>query len=102
MFSSPLTTDENTARAPDFLEQLERLIGTSLRPKNGGWQKGKKMKGGILSREFHDYVQFCIMNANLRPRRWVGSIRWLREILIARVAQPVKSKPREFSLCLLE
>ena len=30
--------------AADFVEKLERLIGTSLRPKKGGWQKGKKRK----------------------------------------------------------
>ena len=30
--------------AADFVEKLERLIGTSLRPEKGGWQKGKKRK----------------------------------------------------------
>jgi hypothetical protein len=30
--------------AADFLDQLEQLIGTSLRPKKGGWQTGKKRK----------------------------------------------------------
>ena len=30
--------------AADFVEKLERLIGTNLRPKKGGWQKGKKRK----------------------------------------------------------
>ena len=28
----------------DFLDQIEQLIGTSLRRKKGGWQKGKKRK----------------------------------------------------------
>jgi putative transposase len=28
----------------DFLDQLEQLIGTSLRRKKGGWRKGKKRK----------------------------------------------------------
>ena len=30
--------------AGDFLDRLEQLIGTSLRRKKGGWQKGKKRK----------------------------------------------------------
>jgi len=30
--------------AADFLDQLEQLIGTSLRRKKGGWRKGKKRK----------------------------------------------------------
>jgi hypothetical protein len=27
-----------------FIDRLEQLIGTSLRPKKGGWQKGRKRK----------------------------------------------------------
>jgi putative transposase len=30
--------------AADFLDQLEKLIGTSVRRRKGGWQKGKKRK----------------------------------------------------------
>ena len=28
----------------EFIERLERFVGKSLRPKKGGWQKGKKRK----------------------------------------------------------
>jgi hypothetical protein len=47
MFCSPLMTGKNTGwflGAADFLDQLEQLIGTSVRRKKGGWQKGKKRK----------------------------------------------------------
>jgi hypothetical protein len=30
--------------AADFLDQLEKLIGTSVRRRKGGWQKDKKRK----------------------------------------------------------
>jgi REP-associated tyrosine transposase len=30
--------------AADFLDELERLTGVSLRPKKGGWQKGRQRK----------------------------------------------------------
>jgi hypothetical protein len=63
MFSSQLMTDKNTSifgpdntnyelhlrtgrplGAADFFDQLEQLIGTSLRRKKGGWRKGNKRK----------------------------------------------------------
>jgi len=38
--------------AADFLDQLEQLIGTSLRRKRGGWQKRRKRKRSVLSPKF--------------------------------------------------
>jgi hypothetical protein len=41
----------------DFLNQLEQLIGMSLQPKKGGWQKGHRANELYCPRKFAGFAR---------------------------------------------